>query len=123
MDVALPSGEAVSSHDFFGAPAHGSRSRCRPRSTITQRKARAATSISIRCCGSAPASRPTRPAAVLVPVVDRPEPMVLLTLRTRAAEPSRADRLPGRQDRSARRHPAAAALREAEEEIGLDRTI
>ncbi len=62
MDVALPSGETVPAHDFFA--------RARARLTLDvpaalndhAAQASAATSISIRCCGSAPASRrPGRP--------------------------------------------------------------
>ena len=45
----------------------------------------------------------TRPAAVLIPVIDRPEPAVLLTLRTTALREScRADRISRRQDRRGR---------------------
>jgi 8-oxo-dGTP pyrophosphatase MutT (NUDIX family) len=59
------------------------------------------------------------PAAVLIPVVDRPAPTVILTQRT-ADLPSHAGQIafPGGKidgDETA----AAAALREAEEEIGL----
>jgi 8-oxo-dGTP pyrophosphatase MutT (NUDIX family) len=66
----------------------------------------------------------TRPAAVLVPVVDRPEPTVLLTLRT-AALPSHAGQIafPGGKIEAADASPLAAALREADEEVGLDRTL
>ena len=63
----------------------------------------------------------TRPAAVLVPVIDRPEPTVLLTLRT-ADLASHAGQIafPGGKIEPGDASPAAAALREAEEEIGLD---
>jgi 8-oxo-dGTP pyrophosphatase MutT (NUDIX family) len=66
--------------------------------------------------------RPIRPAAVLVPVVDRPEPTVLLTQRT-AALPDHAGQIafPGGKIDAGDETPVAAALREAEEEIGLDR--
>jgi 8-oxo-dGTP pyrophosphatase MutT (NUDIX family) len=62
----------------------------------------------------------TRPAAVLVPVVDRPEPTVLLTQRT-ADLPSHAGQVafPGGSIDASDATPAAAAVREAEEEIGL----
>ena len=62
----------------------------------------------------------TRPAAVLVPVVDRPEPAVLLTLRT-GELPSHAGQIafPGGKIDPHDASPVAAALREAEEEIGL----
>jgi 8-oxo-dGTP pyrophosphatase MutT (NUDIX family) len=66
----------------------------------------------------------TRPAAVLVPVVDRPEPAVLLTLRT-ADLASHAGQIafPGGKIEPSDVSPVAAALREAEEEIGLDRSL
>jgi 8-oxo-dGTP pyrophosphatase MutT (NUDIX family) len=62
----------------------------------------------------------TRPAAVLVPVVDRPEPTVLLTLRT-AELASHAGQVafPGGKIDPADESPVAAALREAREETGL----
>ena len=62
----------------------------------------------------------TRPAAVLVPVVDHPEPSVLLTLRT-SDLPSHAGQVafPGGKIDAADASPVAAALREAQEEIGL----
>jgi 8-oxo-dGTP pyrophosphatase MutT (NUDIX family) len=62
-----------------------------------------------------------RPAAVLVPVVDRPEPAVLLTLRTADLQ-SHAGQIafPGGKIEPSDASPTAAALLEAEEEIGLD---
>ena len=66
----------------------------------------------------------TKPAAVLIPVVDRPEPSVLLTLRT-AALASHAGQIafPGGKIDEADSSPLIAALREADEEIGLDRGL
>ncbi len=66
--------------------------------------------------------RPIRPAAVLVPVVDHPEPTVLLTQRS-AHLPDHAGQVsfPGGKIDKSDAHPLASALREAEEEIGLDR--
>jgi 8-oxo-dGTP pyrophosphatase MutT (NUDIX family) len=63
----------------------------------------------------------TRPAAVLVPVIDRPEPSVLLTLRT-ADLPSHPGQIafPGGKIDPHDATPLAAAIREGEEEIGLD---
>jgi 8-oxo-dGTP pyrophosphatase MutT (NUDIX family) len=61
-----------------------------------------------------------KPAAVLVPVVDRPAPTVILTQRT-ADLPSHAGQIafPGGKIDADDETPAGAALREAEEEIGL----
>jgi 8-oxo-dGTP pyrophosphatase MutT (NUDIX family) len=63
----------------------------------------------------------TKPAAVLVPVVDRPEPGVILTMRT-AELPSHAGQIafPGGKIDRGDQGPLAAALREAQEEVGLD---
>ncbi len=63
----------------------------------------------------------TRPAAVLIPVVDRPEPTVLLTMRT-SDLPSHAGQIafPGGKIDPHDETPLAAAIREADEEIGLD---
>jgi 8-oxo-dGTP pyrophosphatase MutT (NUDIX family) len=62
----------------------------------------------------------TRPAAVLVPVVDRPDPTVILTVRT-ADLASHAGQIafPGGKIDPHDVSPVAAALREADEEIGL----
>ena len=62
----------------------------------------------------------TKPAAVLVPVVDRSEPTVLLTLRT-AELASHAGQVafPGGKIDPGDESPVAAALREAKEEVGL----
>jgi 8-oxo-dGTP pyrophosphatase MutT (NUDIX family) len=66
----------------------------------------------------------TRPAAVLVGVVERPQPTVLLTLRTADLE-SHAGQIafPGGKIEASDASPAAAALREAQEEIGLERSL
>jgi len=68
--------------------------------------------------------RAERPAAVLVPVVERSEPAVLLTVRT-SHLPSHAGQIafPGGKIDPADDGPLAAALREAEEEIGLARAL
>ena len=60
------------------------------------------------------------PAAVLVPVVDRPSPTVILTLRpdTMRKHPGQVS-FPGGRIDPHDDGPVAAALREAEEEIGL----
>jgi 8-oxo-dGTP pyrophosphatase MutT (NUDIX family) len=62
----------------------------------------------------------TRPAAVLVPVVDHPEPGVLLTMRT-SDLPNHPGQIafPGGKMDPSDGTPLAAALRETQEEIGL----
>ena len=63
----------------------------------------------------------TKPAAVLVPVVERAEPTVLLTQRTPDLRSHSGQiAFPGGRIDTADANPLAAALREAEEEIGLD---
>jgi len=68
--------------------------------------------------------RPNRTAAVLVPVLDKPEPEILLTVRAEhlMQHPGQVS-FPGgsvdRNDRSA----VSTALREAHEEIGLDYSL
>jgi 8-oxo-dGTP pyrophosphatase MutT (NUDIX family) len=66
----------------------------------------------------------TRAAAVLVPVVDHPEPSVLLTMRT-SDLPNHAGQIafPGGKIDPHDATPLAAAVREAEEEIGLDAAL
>ena len=67
--------------------------------------------------------RPIRPAAVLVPIVDHPEPTVLLTQRAQHL-PDHAGQIsfPGGKIDKDDKDPCASALREAREEIGLDRS-
>ena len=66
--------------------------------------------------------RPIRPAAVLVPIVDRPEPSVLLTQRAaHLSDHGGQISFPGGKIDAADASPLASALREAQEEIGLDR--
>ena len=66
--------------------------------------------------------RPIRPAAVLVPIIDHPEPSVLLTQRAQHL-PDHAGQVsfPGGKIDTGDTDPSASALREAQEEIGLDR--
>ena len=67
------------------------------------------------------AVRPIKPAAVLIPVVDRDEPMVLLTQRT-AHLPQHPGQIafPGGTLEPDETDPVAAALREAREEAGVE---
>ncbi len=66
------------------------------------------------------AVRPIRPAAVLVPIVERDEAMVLLTQRTAHLKDHAGQiSFPGGKIEATDSSPAAAAVREAEEEIGL----
>ena len=66
--------------------------------------------------------QPVRPAAVLIPVVERDQPTVLLTQRSPNLS-SHAGQIsfPGGKIDATDRSPLDAALREAEEEVGLDR--
>ena len=68
--------------------------------------------------------RPIRPAAVLVPVIDHPEPTVLLTQRAQhlPQHPGQIS-FPGGKIDATDESPLDSALREAEEEIGLDRAL
>ena len=65
--------------------------------------------------------RPIRPAAVLVPVIDHPEPTVLLTQRAQHLpdHPGQVS-FPGGKIDKTDASPRESALREAHEEIGLD---
>lgn len=66
--------------------------------------------------------QPIRPAAVLIPVVDHPVPTVLLTQRAPHLN-SHAGQVafPGGKIDATDASPVEAALREAQEEVGLDR--
>jgi 8-oxo-dGTP pyrophosphatase MutT (NUDIX family) len=123
MDVALPSGETVPAHDFFirararlglVVPAalndqtvEGTRGDLDLDPTLWERAG----------------VKATRPAAVLIPVIDRPEPAVLLTLRTELPSHPGQIAFPGGKIEPDDATPAAAALREAREEIGLAREL
>jgi 8-oxo-dGTP pyrophosphatase MutT (NUDIX family) len=66
--------------------------------------------------------QPIRPAAVLVPVVDHPQPTVLLTQRAAHLNDHAGQiSFPGGKIDAADASPLETALREAEEEIGLSR--
>jgi 8-oxo-dGTP pyrophosphatase MutT (NUDIX family) len=68
-------------------------------------------------------TQPTRPAAVLVPIVARTEPQVLLTLRTELPSHPGQIAFPGGKIDPDDQSPADAAMREAREEIGLARKL
>jgi 8-oxo-dGTP pyrophosphatase MutT (NUDIX family) len=68
--------------------------------------------------------QPVTPAAVLVPVVERPQPTVILTVRTDLMRKHAGQvAFPGGRIDPEDRNAIEAALREAEEEIGLPRHI
>jgi 8-oxo-dGTP pyrophosphatase MutT (NUDIX family) len=67
---------------------------------------------------------PVRPAAVLIPIVDHKEPTVLLTQRSpHLKEHSGQVAFPGGKIDATDASPLDAALREAQEEVGLDRSF
>jgi 8-oxo-dGTP pyrophosphatase MutT (NUDIX family) len=123
MEISLPRDRTVPSHDFFT-------------------RARARLNLDVPAAlddPTAPGKRgdldvdpmlweragvqATRPAAVLIPVIDRSEPQVLLTLRTELPSHPGQIAFPGGKIDPRDRSPAAAALREAAEEIGLAREL
>jgi 8-oxo-dGTP pyrophosphatase MutT (NUDIX family) len=119
MEIALPSGETVPAQDFFA--------RARARLTFDVPPAlydHAAQAVR-GDLDLDPANweragvKATRPAAVLIPVVDRAEPAVLLTQRTELPNHPGQIAFPGGKIDPHDATPAAAALREAQEEIGL----
>jgi len=65
----------------------------------------------------------TRPAAVLIPVINRAEPQVLLTVRTELPSHPGQIAFPGGKIDPHDATPAEAAMREAREEIGLERSL
>jgi 8-oxo-dGTP pyrophosphatase MutT (NUDIX family) len=66
--------------------------------------------------------QPVRPAAVLIPVVDHPQPTVLLTQRSAHLNDHAGQiAFPGGKIDATDASPLDTALREAEEEIGLSR--
>lgn len=70
-----------------------------------------------------PEEGPVTPAAVLVPIVDRPEPTVILTLRPETMRKHAGQiSFPGGRIDPGDDGPVDAALREAEEEIALPRS-
>ena len=99
MDGAIPSGETMPSHDFFARARARLNLDVPPALNDHTAEAKRGDLDLDPATWEAAGIQATRPAAVLIPVVDRPDPTVLLTAAHGAAEPSRADRLPRRQDR------------------------
>jgi 8-oxo-dGTP pyrophosphatase MutT (NUDIX family) len=119
MDPALPSGETAPLHDFFA------RARARlaldvpaALNDLTAEGKRGDLDLDPIMWERA-GVQATRPAAVLIPVVDRAEPQVLLTQRTELPSHPGQIAFPGGKIEADDATPAAAALREADEEIGL----
>ncbi len=123
MDAGMPVDQvpAAATHDFFA--------RARARLTLDVPASLSDPSVIPRrgdhdidpaVVTAIAAVRPIRPAAVLVPVVARAEPMVLLTQRTAHLKDHAGQiSFPGGKIEQGDASPAAAALREAEEEIAL----
>jgi 8-oxo-dGTP pyrophosphatase MutT (NUDIX family) len=123
MDAALPSGAMVSSHEFF----------MRARTRLSLEIPAALNDHAAKgtrgdldldpCLWQRVGVQATRPAAVLVPVIDRADPQVLLTLRAELPSHPGQVAFPGGKIDAHDQTPAAAALREAAEEIGLAREL
>jgi 8-oxo-dGTP pyrophosphatase MutT (NUDIX family) len=123
MDVALPSGQTKPAHDFFVRAAARLNLDVPPALTdVTAPGARGDLDLDPAMWERA-GVKATRPAAVLIPVVDRPEPMVLLTLRTELPSHPGQIAFPGGKIEPYDTTPANAAMREADEEIGLARKL
>jgi 8-oxo-dGTP pyrophosphatase MutT (NUDIX family) len=77
-----------------------------------------------RMLGIVAKEQPIRPAAVLIAVVDHPHPTVLLTQRSAHLNDHAGQiSFPGGKIDPTDASPLEAALREAEEEVGLDRSF
>jgi 8-oxo-dGTP pyrophosphatase MutT (NUDIX family) len=77
-----------------------------------------------RMLGIIARERPIRPAAVLIPVVDHAQPTVLLTQRAAHLNDHAGQiSFPGGKIDPTDASPLDTALREAEEEVGLDRSF
>jgi 8-oxo-dGTP pyrophosphatase MutT (NUDIX family) len=123
MEMALPGGAMASSHDFFArARARLSLDIPAALNDLTAEAKRGDLDLDPYLWEHA-GVQATRPAAVLIPVIDRPEPQVLLTLRTELPSHPGQIAFPGGKIDPHDRSPAEAALREAKEEIGLSREV
>ena len=113
MDVAPPSGGDRAGPDFF-ARARARLSLEVPAGVARPRAPQAGVAISIsNRFWERAGVQATRPAAVLIPVVDRPEPQVLLTQRTELPSHPGQIAFPGGKIDPYDESPAAAAMREA----------
>src|SRR5262249_16815480 len=130
MDVALPSGETVQAHDFFV------RARARLALDVpaalndpTAQAKRGDLDLDPVICARAPVvgaragGRGARRAGGPPRVAARPEPQVLLTQRTELPSHPGQIAFPGGKIEANDATPAAAAMREADEEIGLKRGL
>ncbi len=123
MDVALPSGKTAPSQDFF-ALARARLSLAVPPALHDHTAGGRRGDLDLEpSLWERAGVKATRPAAVLIPVVDRPEPQVLLTQRTELPSHPGQIAFPGGKIDPYDETPAAAAMREAQEEIGLARDL
>jgi 8-oxo-dGTP pyrophosphatase MutT (NUDIX family) len=123
MDPALPSGATAPLHDFFvRARARLALDVPAALNDLTAEAKRGDLDLDPIMWERA-GVQATRPAAVLIPVVDRAEPQVLLTQRTELPSHPGQIAFPGGKIEAADPTPAAAAIREADEEIGLKRGL
>jgi 8-oxo-dGTP pyrophosphatase MutT (NUDIX family) len=123
MDPALPSGATAPLHDFFvRARARLALDVPAALNDLTAEAKRGDLDLDPIMWERA-GVQATRPAAVLIPVVDRAEPQVLLTQRTELPSHPGQIAFPGGKIEPSDATPAAAALREADEEIGLKRAL
>jgi 8-oxo-dGTP pyrophosphatase MutT (NUDIX family) len=123
MDAALPSRVMASSHDFF-IRAHTRLSLDIPAALNDHAAEATRGDLDLDpFLWERAGVKATRPAAVLVPVIDRADPQVLLTLRTELPSHPGQVAFPGGKIDAHDQTPAEAALREAAEEIGLAREL
>ena len=123
MEIALPTGATVPARDFFTCARRRLTLEVPPAlNDLTAEAKRGDLDLDPMTWERA-GVKATRPAAVLIPVIDRPEPTVLLTLRTELPSHPGQIAFPGGKIEPHDLTPADAAIREADEEIGLARTL